>query len=223
DLLIHTGEFGDQRLLGNATDISEHIIIESNGTSGDFVNVRVKGGGLRDSLGDDSTSFLDYQVKKGSKIIIDGGEGNDLFDLTGFTEDEVLFEIDGGSGDDEILLAGAAATGVAGKFSTIRGGRGDDTIQGSGGNDIIIGGLGNDNIMAGDGDDLVFGDEGEIGTDSVRADVAPTDGADTIDGEDGEDILIGGGGSDTITGGATMGDDLLIGGGGVVFFEPGEL
>ena len=47
DLLLHTGEFAEQRLLGNASDLSEHIVIESNGTSGDFVKVKIKGGGSR--------------------------------------------------------------------------------------------------------------------------------------------------------------------------------
>ena len=33
DLLIHTGDFAEQRLLGNATDLSEHIVINIAGAA----------------------------------------------------------------------------------------------------------------------------------------------------------------------------------------------
>jgi Ca2+-binding RTX toxin-like protein len=227
DLIVHTGEFADQRLLGNATDIAEHLIIQSAGTSGDFVNVRIEAG--NGALGDDSEVFQDYRVRRGAHIIIDGGEGNDIFDLTGFTEDGVLFEIDLGVGNDRVLWGDNPATGpiegphslaggVSGRFSTIIAGSGDDFIQGSGGSDLIFGNAGNDTIQAGGGADLVFGDEGEIGEGSVRGLVRPSDGRDIIDGGEGEDILIGGGGRDDLQGGTGSGTDLLLGGGGVVFF-----
>ena len=188
-----------------------------------------------DSLGDDSTTFLDYKVRIGSKIIIEGGEGNDLFDLTEFDEAGVLFEIDLGSGNDELRWGAGNASGIAGQFNIIEGGAGDDIIQTAAGSDQIFGGSGSDIVLAGDGDDLVFGDEGEIGTESVRGLVETTDGRDLIYGQSGADILIGGGDTDEIDGGNagifdwatkiwTAGDetidpDLLIGGGAVVFFK----
>ena len=216
DLLIHTGKFADQRLLGNATDLSEHVMINKTGASGNFINVDISGGGLRDNLGDDSTTPLPFKVRKGGKIIIDGGQGDDYFQVTGFAPGDVLFEIDLGVGNDKLELTG----GIEGKFSSIQGGAGDDIIGGSAGSDLIFGGMGMDDITAGDGSDLVFGDEGEIGTDSFTALVRPTDGVDTIDGEGGSDILIGGGAKDHIVGGTGGQSDMLIGGGGVVFFKP---
>ena len=46
DLLIHTGEFAQKRLLGNARDLAEHIVIKSDGTTddGEFVKVLIAGG-----------------------------------------------------------------------------------------------------------------------------------------------------------------------------------
>ena len=217
DLLIHTGEFAEQRLLGNATDVAEHLVIQSNGTNGNFVKVQIRAVG--GTVGDDADTFQDYVVRKGSKIIIDGGEADDIFDLTGFTEDGVLFDIDLGVGNDKLIWPGSAAGGVAGKFSTIRGGSGDDVIDGSGGSDMIFGEAGNDTINAGDGDDLIFGDEGEIGDNKARGLIKPTDGGDAIDAGGGKDIAFGGGGKDLIKGGTGADPDLLIGGGGLVTFN----
>ena len=223
NLIVHAGTFSEQRLLGNAKDVSEHLEIVRTGASGDFVNVEIRGiAGSGDSLGADSTTFLKYKVKKGSTIVIDGGEGDDKFVVTGFTaSDNVAFDIDGGAGDDIIMLGGTA--GVTNRVSVIRGGTGNDTITGTEGHDQIFGGSGGDTINAGGGDDLVFGDEGEIGDDFVDAPVRPTDGNDTIDGAAGSDILIGGGGKDNIHGGITDEIDLLIGGGAKLFFVDGNV
>jgi Ca2+-binding RTX toxin-like protein len=220
DLLIHAGEFADQRLLGEATDISEHIKINKVSESGGTITLTVQSTGAStggDSLGDDSEVALEYKMKKGGKIIFDGGKGNDRLEVTNFGVGDALFEVDMGVGDDEVLLSG----GIADKFSTIIGGKGKDEITGSAGADLIIGGQGDDTVHAGDGKDLVFGDEGEVGTNSATGKARPTDGVDIIDGEGGSDILFGGGGRDQIDGGTGGSSDLLIGGEGVVFFQPG--
>src|SRR6185436_6958899 len=214
NLIINTSENAEQRLLGNATDVGEHLVIESHGISGGFVDVTVRS--ANGALGDDADVDQEYRVKVGSKIIIDGGDGDDTFDLTGFDADGVIFEIDLGAGNDTVLW-NDSAEGVAGAVNVIIGGSGDDHIQGSGGNDQIFGGSGNDTIHAGAGDDLVFGDEGEIGAESARGLVRPTDGRDQLFGEGDKDILFGGGGKDSLSGGDE--DDLLLGGGGVVFFN----
>ncbi len=214
DLIVNTGKFAKERELGNATDVAEYLVIQSAGTDGDFVNVKVKAGD--GALGEDSQEFLSYRVKKGGKIIIDGGQGDDKFDLTAFTEGNVLFDIDLGVGNDKLIWPSSTAGGVAGEFSTITGGSGDDEIDGSGGRDLIYGSAGNDTITANGGGDLIFGDEGEIGTDSARGLVKPTDGGDTINAGGGKDIVFGSGGKDDIKGGDL--DDLLLGGGGLVLF-----
>jgi Ca2+-binding RTX toxin-like protein len=226
NLIINTGQFAEQRLLGNATDVAEHIIISSYGDdplNSNFVRVGVVAG--NGALGDDADVEQFYRVHKGSKIIIDGGLDNDIFDLSGFTADDVLFEIGLGVGDDEVRWNNSAG-GVAGKFNTISGGTGNDTIAGSGGSDLIYGNAGNDSLNAGGGVDLVFGDEGEIGTgnaidpnstSTARGLTRPTDGRDAIDGGDDNDIVFGGGGKDNVQGG--LGNDLVIGGGGVLLFN----
>ncbi len=217
DLLIHTGKFADQRLLGNATDLSEHIIIRKTGSSDNLMVAEISSGASRDNLGDDSTTPLVFKVKKGGTIIIDGGQGNDRFEITGFELGDVRFDIDLGVGDDELVLSG----GLEGEQSIIRCGAGNDNMVGSLGNDLILGGAGDDIIDGGPGADVVLGDEGEIGTDSVTGLVRPGDGVDSIEGGIGSDILIGCGGKDTIKGGGSS--DLLVGGGGIVSFESGKL
>ena len=219
DLLIHAGEFADQRLLGEATDLSEHILITKTGGSGNTITVEISSTGAThggDSLGDDSEVPLGYEMKKGGKIIFDGGKGNDRLQAAGFSLGDVLFDIDLGVGDDEVLLSG----GITDKFSTIAGGKGKDEITGTAGSDLITGDSGDDIINAGDGDDLVFGDEGGIGSPATGLAKA-TDGVDIIDGQGGSDIVFGGGKRDTLKGGSSVHADLLIGGEGVVTFLPG--
>src|SRR5205085_11318423 len=145
NLVINTGKFADQRLLGIPKDVSERIEIRSNGTDGDYVKVQVKA--LDGAMGDDANVYQNYKVKKGSRIIADGGVGDDFFDLSNFTEGLVLFDIDAGVGNDEIKLSNSAV-GVVNAFSVLKGGAGNDTITGSGGSDLISGGGGNDTITA---------------------------------------------------------------------------
>lgn len=212
DLVLNTGTFAAQRILGVAKDVAERLEIKSVGVDGDYVNVEIKA--LDGALGDDADVPQSYKVKKGAKIIIDGGAGDDEFNLSMFTQDLVLFEIDGGVGNDKIILG--PSHGVVGAFSVVTGGVGNDSIVGGAGSDLIYGGAGNDTITAGDGDDLVFGDDGDVQSESVRGPSKPTDGRDSISGGNGLDILIGSGESDTIEGGAH--NDLILGDGGVVFF-----
>ncbi|MEM7679714.1 MAG: FecR domain-containing protein, partial [Pseudomonadota bacterium] len=75
----------------------------------------------------------------------EGGQGDDIFDLTGLTDGSgVTFY--GNDGNDIIKVADG--------FNTLNGGAGDDTIFGGVGNDIIEDGLGRDNIYGGAGNDL---------------------------------------------------------------------
>jgi hypothetical protein len=113
------------------------------------------------------------------KIIVDGGNGNDIIDMSGVkASDGVTVVAHGGPGDD-----------------TITGGGGDDQLFGDDGNDIIHGGGGNDTIHGGSGDDQLFGDDGN---DQLFGDA----GNDTLNGGAGNDTLSGGPGNDTIIGSA---------------------
>jgi len=96
-----------QRLLGNATDVGEHLQIESNGTDGTSSRSASRPPTVR---WPDADVFQDYKVRKGSRIIIDGGEGDDSFDLNHFTESGVLFDIDLGAGNDTVVWPGTPRT-----------------------------------------------------------------------------------------------------------------
>ena len=113
------------------------------------------------------------------KIVVNGGQGNDVIDLSGVAAaDGVTVEAHGGAGND-----------------TITGGDGDDKLFGDDGNDTIHGGDGVDVIHGGTGDDHLFGD---AGADELRGDA----GNDTLDGGGGNDTLGGGAGNDSILGSA---------------------
>jgi len=160
---------------------------------------------------------FDQEYTVSQRIIALGGEGNDVIDLSGITNSAIQYEIDGGAGDDRILLAPTAGRAV------IRGGAGDDRIESGAGRDLVYGEGGNDTIDARGGNDIVFGDRGEIGDDAYTAAARLTDGDDLIIGGAGNDLLVGGGGHDRIGGDLSplspddgsggVGDDIIVGDG----------
>ncbi|NOQ51065.1 MAG: hypothetical protein GQ578_02440, partial [Desulfuromonadaceae bacterium] len=217
-LQLNMGEFASQRLNNNTIDGNEVFVVSGNGST---VNVSATFGG---------TTFT--QTFKGvSKILGLAGEGDDVIDLRGLNSSSIEFELDGGVGNDQILLS-PAAFGAA----VVTGGVGDDLIVGGSGNDQLYGGAGNDRIFGGFGFDVLFGDEGEIAylegldaggnlivltdtqgnklVDYTRSRVKVTDGDDLIDGGAGADQIFGGGGEDDLRG--STGNDLLIGDGGIL-------
>ncbi len=194
-LQLNIGDFADRRLRGDTTDGDETISV-----SGDKNKLTVTGFGYT----------LDYEPEAGtfSKIFAIAGEGDDFIDLSGVTDPDIIFEIEGGAGND-IIKAGAGD-------AFIKGGSGDDKIWGGAGADQIYGGKGLDEIHGGGGNDLIFGDDGIISDKSVKVTVNISDSDDKIYGDAGKDILIGGGGNDTIEGGASK--DIIIGDGGEILF-----
>lgn len=219
-LQLNMGEFASQRLNNDTTDGDEVFTITGSGST---VNVSATFGG---------TTFT-QTYSNVSKILALAGEGDDTIDLTGLNSNSIEFDLDGGVGNDRILLSDPETgdTGITGN-AVIRGGVGDDVITGGGGNDQIYGGAGNDTLSGGDGRDILFGDEGDIAyredTDGVvlrdnlgnklvdytRARINVTDGDDIITGGAGDDRIFGGGGEDNIDGGE--GNDLIIGDGGIL-------
>lgn len=163
-----------------------------------------------------------------SRIVMDGGAGNDKLELdntvgvgasvTGGDGNDTLIgssggdTLDGGAGNDSL-------TGNAGDDS-LTGDAGNDTLLGSDGNDTLSGGMGADSMDGGAGTDTVtYAGEGrtvgvnvslEKKTDNGSREDAPAGGAvagDTITnvenltGTDFADTLIGSKGANTIVGG----------------------
>lgn len=107
------------------------------------------------------------------------------------------YSVDGGKGDDSVLLDGREGTGEF--LSDVRH---DHVIRGNSGDDLLIGASGPDVIDSGFGDDRILGLQGQ---DYVIA--GP--GRDRILGQEGSDRLLGGGNADHVIGGA--GADLING------------
>jgi Ca2+-binding RTX toxin-like protein len=85
--------------------------------------------------------------------------GNDKIDASALAAGAILFEPDGGSGDDTI----AGSQGI----DKALGGPGNDSIDGNAGNDLALLGAGDDAFVwdPGDGSDTV---EGQFGADTMR-------------------------------------------------------
>lgn len=121
-------------------------------------------------------------------LIIDGDDGNDVFNLSNTSGANVL---DGQGGNDSIFSGSGN--------DTISGGSGSDRIEGGGVNDSLSGGGDNDTILGGSGNDTLDGVQGN----------------DSLDGGSGDDLIFGGDGNDTLVAGNNTGaGDTLAGGNG---------
>jgi hypothetical protein len=81
-----------------------------------------------------------------SRVVVDGGDGNDVIDASEMSVPVVLF---GGAGDDK--LTGGSSHDV------LVGGAGSDQLDGGDGNDVMVGGAGRDDLDSKYGDDLMVG------------------------------------------------------------------
>ena len=203
-LQINMGDFAADRLEGNITDGDEHFVISGDGSA-----LTIQAPGLTSNPAFERV----YKPKTAgafTRIIVQSGAGNDIIDLSGITDGSIKYEIEGGEGNDEIVLAATAG------LATVRGGSGDDKITTGAGDDLIYGEDGNDEIDAGNGKNVVFGDAARLKDGVATARVAGT-GADKITGGSGVDVLVGGGGDDEIHGGGNA--DWILGDGGVISFD----
>ncbi|MEM8790522.1 MAG: matrixin family metalloprotease [Pseudomonadota bacterium] len=234
DLVINVGPFAPQRLLSDAFDFGENITVRKTGESGNNITVEVFSSSST-GLGNDtptSGNAFSYEIAKGGKLIIDGGEGNDTITLENFDGDDLIFMIDGGVGNDTIAFTGSPVVTGGTKttgFNTITGGAGNDNIIGSNGTDLIIGGEGNDTLHGGEDQDVIIGDTADFLFDfddsdppnvtgsRIVAGVNSSDGRDSISGDSGADIIFGGGAQDNINAG--QGANLVLGDGGTVNFN----
>lgn len=111
-----------------------------------------------------------------SQLDVQGGDGNNVIDLTGVSSSEFSalqgITINGGDGNDSILGSDSF----------------DDLIYGGNGNDTVSGGVGNDTVAGNDGNDSILGGEGDDSLGSTSASTRE-DGNDTLDGGNGNDTL----------------------------------
>jgi len=161
ELIIHSGKRAGQREYLNKDDGGEKFTI-----SGDSGSITV--------AFDEWSQVYTPEAGSFTKVIADGGAGDDTLDASGLSG--VAVEFDGGEGKDTLLAgSGAAATLTGGDGDDtlnaaealgavyIDGGAGDDRISGgtaAGATNVILGGDGDDRITAGDGDDQITGGAG---------------------------------------------------------------
>ena len=171
-LVLHTGSRAGDREYLDTDDGGEKVTL-----TGDENSITVTYGDWSYSYTPDSGTF--------SKIIADGGSGDDVFDASGVSGVDV--EFDGGAGDDK--LTAGSGTGIGTQI--LVGGPGNDTLSASGstsaarlegndGDDRITGGSGTNEILGGDGDDRITAGDG---VDSITGGA----GADSLTGMDGTD------------------------------------
>ncbi len=80
-----------------------------------------------------------------------GGPGNDLFDFSGRTNQQLV----NGMGGDDTVLGGSAG-------DSLNGATGNDVLSGNGGGDTITGGVGADTVTGGSGNDTFYFAKGEL-------------------------------------------------------------
>jgi RTX calcium-binding nonapeptide repeat (4 copies) len=166
-LYLNSGSRAGNRLYGNIEDGGENFTLYTD----------LKNGGV----GVEFDGY--YQTFTGvTKVVADGGAGDDTFDATKLNN--VRVEISGGAGDDTFL------SGTGAVF--FDGGTGDDILDASRSkaNSTLVGGAGNDKLTSGSGNDSL---EGGSGDDRLTAGT----GNDTLTGGLGADRLTGEGGDDT--------------------------
>ena len=168
-LTLHVGPERGRRLNGNISDIGETIIVKTVGERHRRLVRPVRRPRGRGEL----LPFTGV-----TKIVADGGGGNDVIDLSGVTDADDRVEIHGGDGNDTI-------TGGAGHRRAALGDGGDDTSNG-----------GRRRRRRPPRRPPACDDLETAGPTERRRSSAKT-GNDTLDGDGGDDQLQGGAGDDT--------------------------
>ncbi|MEP7335491.1 MAG: calcium-binding protein, partial [Actinomycetota bacterium] len=184
EVTLAIGPNSKNRLQGNLDDIAESINVESDGSG----TIKV----WSSQFGRDHGNA---QVFTGvTKLTIDGGLGDDMIDLHGIDDANLVVEVHGGDGNDTII-GPTHSKCSAGLCAKLFGDGGNDHLTGGADGDFIDGGAGDDTIDGGAGNDVIFGG----------------DGADTILGGPGADLIDGGTGNDTISAGGDPNDVYFAG------------
>ncbi len=212
-------------------DLNAGTMTRSNGFQGTILDIE----NIYSGWGDDTL------VPTFGTVVLDGGFGDDVFDLNhgvfssgqtfigGDGLDVLDFSTYGGNYYVDLSLGYMESGGLFSQYGfvfqieTVNAGSGADTLvgddfanqlSGGGGNDMIEGGGGRDLLSGGRGDDTILGGTGRDTIFGGGGDDNVRGGrqADLIRGNGGNDTLRGDGGNDTIAGG--NGNDRVIGGGG---------
>ena len=146
DVNVDLGGDGEpDRVVVNGTDGNDRVDV-----SGDSTEVKVSGL---------APTVAIFQPEPTDELDVHALGGNDKIDASALAAGAILFEPDGGVGDDTI----AGSQGV----DKLLGETGNDSIDGNGGNDLALLGAGDDTFVwdPGDGSDTV---EGQFGADTMR-------------------------------------------------------
>jgi Ca2+-binding RTX toxin-like protein len=143
-LVLNIGPNAAARIQGNTADIAETIFVKSVGPNAVVV--------WSDQFNVSEAIATTNPFVGVSRIVADGGLGNDVIDLSGITHSTISAEIRGGPGDD--LIIGGAGN------DKLFGDDGNDVIDGTAGNNQIFGVRGNNTLIAGEGNDEIFGGPG---------------------------------------------------------------
>jgi Ca2+-binding RTX toxin-like protein len=121
---------------GGGDGVADTIVL--NATAGDdVIGVENVGGVIRVTGLSSVIEILDFDIGI-DKLVINTLGGDDVVDASAL-DASIVFQADGGEGDD-VLLGGAGA----------------DTLLGGLGDDVLIGGLGVDNLNGGLGDNIII-------------------------------------------------------------------
>ena len=220
-LRLNMGPNAADRVVGDLEDGAERFLVTS------FISSVRSEGFIGVAAFDQSEQFLNVE-----RIVADGGEEDDLIDLSVATNPDlgVPSELSGGNGNDELIGAGDEDTLNGDAGDDVLDGRFEpDTLNGGAGNDFLIGGAGGDVLNGGEGFDvasyitsseainlnLATGESTGDATGDIFESIEQIDGSslgDTLIGSNGSDRFDGGEGNDSIDGGA--GDDILLPGDG---------
>ena len=146
DVNVDLGGDGEpDRVVVNGTDGNDRVDV-----SGDSTEVKLSGL---------APTVAIFQPEPTDELDVHALGGNDKIDASALAAGAILFEPDGGVGDDTI----AGSQGV----DKLLGETGNDSIDGNGGNDLALMGAGDDTFVwdPGDGSDTV---EGQFGADTMR-------------------------------------------------------
>ncbi|MGK7942832.1 MAG: right-handed parallel beta-helix repeat-containing protein, partial [Crocosphaera sp.] len=197
-LTLNMGDRAHLREMGNTSDGNENFTVSSlaNGVMVEAFGYQLVYGGFDAELD---------RVVEVTKIVADGGLGNDTITIENDVDPNIEVELRGGVGNDSLI-----------------GGQGHDLLDGGIGNDVILGRRGNDRLFGQQGEDEIFGGEGNdyIEGGSETDDLYGEQGDDEIFGGAGEDYLWGGVDADSLFGG--LGDDVLHGEAGQDYLSGNE-
>src|SRR5439155_728339 len=166
-LTLAIGPDAHNRLQGDVTDISEAIYAKSAGAG----VVKVWSPQFNRDEGNAQT-FTGV-----TKIVADGGQGDDTIDLSRVDDSSISVVVTGGAGNDHLISSSQETDVLSGGDGddTLDGGKSTSILRGDAGNDTLSGGaLGTLRLDGGAGNDTVSGG-GHAGTTFIGRGVASTD------------------------------------------------